>query len=386
MSRTHSARINQCLFEKLEQRQLLSAANLPIEAIDASTDLKISPQFTNTNPSGYTPAQIRSAYGITGDGAGQTIAIVDAYDDPSAASDLAKFSTQFGLPQMDGKNGNPTFTKIQPAGRTQTNAGWALETALDIEWAHAVAPKANIVLVEARSASLSYLLSAVDTAANRPGVVSVSMSWGAGEFSSEASYDSHFNKTGVVFLAASGDDGAPAIWPAVASNVVAVGGTTLTDNHDGTYSESAWSGSGGGISAYESLPAYQSALGYSNRAVPDVSYNADPNTGYPVYDSVSYLGQNGWFQVGGTSAASPQWAAIVALADQARNTNGRSDLGGTQLLNWLYGAGASADLTDITSGTTTGNPNYSAASGFDLATGLGTPKVSLLVSDLAVLA
>src|SRR5262249_50727787 len=163
------------------------------------------------------------------------IAIVDAYDDPNIAGDLQKFDAAFGLP-------NPSFTKVNQTGGTKlpaANSGWATEIALDVEWAHAIAPGAKIVLVEANSSSMSDLMTAVNTARNYAGVVAVSMSWGGGEFSSEVNYDSYFTTpaghTGVSFFASSGDTGAPASYPESSPNVVAVGGTTLHLNGS-TYS------------------------------------------------------------------------------------------------------------------------------------------------------
>jgi subtilase family serine protease len=382
--------------ETLEPRTLLSAS---IEAMDALPASWGQPLVTNATPTGYTPAQVRTAYGfdrvffnngtIAGDGSGQTIAIVTAYDDSKIASDLAQFSQQFGLTPMDGQNGNPKLTIVKQKPRIPTSAGWALETSLDVEWSHAIAPKANILLIEAKSASLGDLLSAVDTARKTAGVSVVSMSWGAGEFSSESSYDFHFTTPtghgGVTFVAASGDDGAPGIWPATSPNVVSVGGTTLSIDASGNYlGESAWSGSGGGISLYEAKPTYQSAIPFSTtkRVTPDIAYDADPYTGFPVYDTVSYNGQTGWFQVGGTSAGSPQIAAMMAITDQGRALASKGSLDGrTQTLPMLYSA-PSTDFNDIVSGNSTGSPNYSAGAGFDLATGLGSPIVDKLILDL----
>jgi subtilase family serine protease len=288
---------------------------------------------------------------------------------------------------MDGRNGNPTFTKLTPVGKVSGNQGWGLEIALDVEWAHAIAPKANIVLVEAKSASVSNLLSAVDTARKRSGVVAVSMSWGAGEFSSESVYDSYFTTPsghgGVTFVASSGDAGAPVSWPAISPNVVSVGGTTLQlDSAGNILSETGWSGSGGGISLYESKPSYQSALSYTMRSNPDLAYDADPATGFPVYDSYGYNGKSGWIQVGGTSAGAPQTAAMVAIADQGRKLAGNGSLdGASQTLPAIYNAPAGT-FHDIVSGTSTGSPNYFADVNYDLVTGVGSPFSNTLVQQL----
>jgi subtilase family serine protease len=187
------------------------------------------------------------------------------------------------------------------------------------------------------------------------------MSWGGSEFSTESAYDQYFTSTvnpGIVFFASIGDNGAGVIWPGSSPNVVSVGGTTLSlDSQTGAV-ETAWSGSGGGVSAYESQPAYQKNYGltYTGRATPDVSYDANPSTGVYVYDSTPYNGAKGWYDVGGTSVGAPQWAAIQALGQTTGNNNFYQD------------AYQSASyFRDITIGSN-GNPT---ATGYDLATGLG---------------
>ena len=353
----------------------------------------VSP-MSSAAPTGMTPTQITQAYGFntlsfgatTANGAGQTIAIVDAYDDPNIASDLQSFDQYFGLP-------NPSFTKVNQTGGSTppaTDTGWATEIALDVEWSHAVAPGANILLVEANSNSYSDLMTAVNYARSVTGVVAVSMSWGGGESSDETAYDSDFTTPsghdGVTFLASTGDDGAPVEYPSASPNVIGVGGTSLYLTAQKNYSsESGWSGSGGGISAYESQPSYQKGMvtqSSSYRTDPDVSYDADPNTGFPVYDTLNNSASAPWGQWGGTSDASPQWAALVAIADQGRALNGRSPLDGpTQTLPALYCL-PTTDFHDITSGTSTGSPNYSAGVGYDLVTGIGTPYANLIVPAL----
>src|SRR5262245_35674931 len=311
----------------------------------------------------FIPAQIQHAYGfdqVPYDGSRQTIAIVDAYDDPSIASEVSTFSNTFGLPPAN-------LIKATPQGMPVGNRGWAQEIALDVEWAHAIAPKATILLVEARSASLADLLGAVDYARNYPGVSAVSMSWGAGEFSSETLYDDYFttpaDHTGVTFVASSGDSGAyyGVSWPSSSANVVSVGGTGLTvSSSSGTFSsESGWSGSGGGYSNYVPEPSYQlSVQGSGARTNPDVSFDSNPNTGYYVYLS---SGGRGWYQFGGTSAAAPQWAALVALANQARGDAGLDPLdGATQTLPALYSMPA-GNFRDVTRGSN----GYSARIGYD---------------------
>jgi len=349
------------------------------------------------------PQQIQNAYGINqirfsggqivGNGAGQTIAIVTAYNDPTITSDLAKFDNAFGL------SNPPSFT-VRKVGATTTDAGWALETSLDVEWAHAIAPGANILLVEAPSASVFDLFTAINYARWQPGVSVVSMSWGMSEFQGEQGLDPLFNTpvdhTGVTFVASSGDSGAwyGPMYPSVSPGVLAVGGTTLTLSSAGGYgSESGWSGSTGGLSgydsnwsSYETEPAYQTAalqavgLSYGARTTPDVSFNADPNSGVSVYDSVPYSGQSGWFQVGGTSAAAPAWAGLIAIANQGLNLAGRGTLSGTQAMTDLY-ALPSSFFHEITSGSN----GYLATPGYNLVTGLGTPQAYLVVAGLLYL-
>jgi subtilase family serine protease len=338
-----------------------------------------------TSPTGLTPSQVRHAYGfdlISNLGAGQTIGIVDAYDDPNIESDLGVFSSKFSLPACTTSNG--CFRKIYASGlKPKTSSGWALETSLDVEWAHAIAPKAKIILVEAASNSFANLLTAVDQAVAN-GASVVSMSWGGGEFSSETSSDSHFAVNNVTFTASSGDSGNGVEYPAASPDVVAVGGTTLRVDSSGNYlSETAWSGSGGGQSALETEPAYQASYPLPDdlngkRGVPDVAYDGDPNTGFPVYDTVRYSGQSGWFQVGGTSAGAPQWAALFAIANSMRVAAGKGTLGSTN--NSVYAVAAAASYStnfhDITSGTngTCGVPVCTATTGYDYVTGLGSPK------------
>ena len=230
----------------------------------------------STVPTGVTPTQIRHAYGfdqisfnngaIAADGAGTTIAIVDAYDDPNIATDLQGFDAAFGLP-------NPTFTKVNQTGGTNypvsihpaENQSWDGEISLDVEWAHAIAPMASILLVETNTDNNSDLFAGVAFAAKQPGVVVVSMSFAGSEFSNESQSDKMFttpaNHAGVTFVAGSGDQGAPASYPSTSPNVLSVGGTTLmVDTSGNITSESAWTGSGGGISQFEPQPAYQSGI------------------------------------------------------------------------------------------------------------------------------
>ncbi|MDE2589260.1 MAG: S53 family peptidase, partial [Patescibacteria group bacterium] len=278
---------------------------------------------------------------------------------------LQTFDTQYGLPVCTSNNG--CFIKHKMSGFTFANSGWILEESLDVQWAHALAPNAKVLLVEARSSRLSDLLSAVSYAKSYPGVVSVSMSWGSGEFSGLQTYDSYFSQPGVTFFASSGDSGTGVQWPAVSANVIGVGGTTLTLVGSSVSAETAWNGSGGGISQFVSEPSFQSLLvtnSHGMRGVPDVSFDADPTTGVAVYDSYGYSGQRGWFELGGTSVGSPSWAAVNALGHSVSNTK-------------LYQDAVSAyttDFRDITSGTNGSCGSVcTATTGYDFITGLGSP-------------
>jgi subtilase family serine protease len=319
-------------------------------------------------PSGMTPAQIKTVYHLPASGGTGTVAIIGAYDDKTIEQDLNVFSQQFQLPACTTANG--CFEKHPMAAKVASNSGWAMETSLDVEWAHAIAPQAKILLVEATTPSGTNLLKAVDYASARPDVVAVSMSWGGSEFSDETTLDQHFTSNhNVTFFASSGDDGAGASWPAASPNVVAVGGTTLALSATGTFSaETAWSGSGGGVSAYETEPAFQQSYNISKakgqRAIPDVAYDADPASGFPIYRSVG-KSKNGWYTVGGTSAGAPQWAAIKALGGTADNSKFYTD---------KASAGSTKFFRDIKSGNN-GDCGYycNTRSHYDYVTGLGSP-------------
>jgi len=204
-------------------------------------------------PTGLSPAAVKSVYGYTTSstaGAGKTIAIVDAYDDPSAESDLAVFSSQYGLPACTTANG--CFKKVNQSGGSsypRKDAGWALEISLDVQWAHAIAPGAKILLVEASSNSFANLLAAEDYAKTHAQYVS--NSWGGSESSGESSYDSHFVQSGVSFFVSAGDAGLPAEYPSASPNVISVGGTTLHFSGSTFTGETGWADGGGGCSAYE---------------------------------------------------------------------------------------------------------------------------------------
>ena len=286
--------------------------------------------FSSPGAPQWTPGSLAAAYGFTWsptNGSGTTIAIVDAYDAPTAEADLNAFSTQFALPACTSANG--CFTKVNQNGAASPlptyNADWAPEIALDVQWAHAIAPAAKILLVEARTAQWSDLLIAERYANVRSSAAYISNSWGASEFSSERNYDAYFTPApGKTIFVAAGDTGLPAEYPSSAPNVVSVGGTSLTVSA-GVVNETVWANSrsssgGGGCSKYErassaqgSFSQYAQAGCKGMRATPDLSAVADPYTGVLVDV------QGSWWQFGGTSLASPVVAAIAATTRNALN-------------------------------------------------------------------
>lgn len=336
----------------------------------------------SATPVGFAPSVIEHAYAFdqiqfagaaTADGSGQTIAIVDAYDDPNIAGDLATFDAQYGLPAP------PSFIKMPVANSTPTATQvWIDETSLDVEWMHALAPGANIVLVETASDNDSDLVAGVEMARNIPGVTAVSMSWGDTEYQGVTGYDPTFQTPaphqGITFVASSGDVAAPGLWPALSPYVLSAGATSLTLNNGQYGSETAWSKSGGGYSQYEPELPYQDAVNTTGmRASPDVAFDGNPNTGVAVYESGS---NPGWRELAGTSFSAVAWGALVAITDQGRAAAGLGPLDGAQAD--LYQL-PSSDFHDITSG---GNGTYNATTGYDLVTGLGTPIANLVVRDL----
>jgi hypothetical protein len=375
-----------------------------------------------------TPAEIRAAYGIdqlSWDGAGQTIAIVVAYDDSKLYADVQAFDAQFGLTPfgdngptlavMDESgnaatvNGNPVSPPVtlpgqDPGTQSGVAGAWEAEEAQDVEWAHAIAPGSNIDVVECKSENIFDLFAGVSaadglatgyhTVPNVPRVSVVSMSWGVSEFQDETSnsFEDLFSVPGVTYLAGAGDKGLPGAYPAYSPKVVAVGGTSLTlDKNDSYLSEKGWSNGGGGISKFEKQPPYQVATPIydgttivdpkGKRAIPDVSFDADKKTGVYEYDSFNAASNGGtsWAVGKGTSLGTPCWAGLIAIVNQGR-AQAKSPLpplnGSTQALPALYTF--SGDFHDITSG----NNGSSAGQGYDLITGLGTPIANLLVPAL----
>ncbi|HVD00823.1 MAG TPA: S53 family peptidase [Candidatus Dormibacteraeota bacterium] len=330
------------------------------------------PDAVRKSPSGYNPVDLRSAYALPSatSGSGQTVAIVDAYNDPNAESDLSVYRSQFGIAACTTANG--CFRKVNQTGGTRyprNNGGWSEEISLDVDMVSAVCPNCHILLVEASSNSFTNLGAAVDEAV-KLGATEISNSYGGSEFSGETSDDSHFKHPGIAITASSGDGGYGVEYPAASQYVTAAGGTTLSHaSNTRGWSETAWSGAGSGCSAYESQPSWQAANSNvtgvcARRAVADVSADADPNTGVSVYDSYSYQGSSGWLVFGGTSVASPIIASVFALA------------GGVTTYSASYPYGHSSSLNDVTSGSNgnCGNILCNAGPGWDGPTGLGTPN------------
>jgi subtilase family serine protease len=320
---------------------------------------------------GYGPSQLQAAYNLASaaasNGGNSTVAVVDAYDYGNAASDLAAYRSAAGLPAAN-------FTKVNQNGQASplpsappAGDDWTVEEALDLDMVSAICPNCKIVLVEANDDQSDGLFVAENTAASLAGYIS--NSWGESEVSNQTSLDSqYFNHPGTVMTASSGDNGYGVIYPASSSNVVAVGGTSLSSASNARgWSESVWSGAGSGCSSYDPKPSWQTDTGCSNRTVADVAADADPATGVAVYDTSN--GNGGWTEVGGTSASSPMIAAVYALAGNAGNNPAQS----------LY-TNASA-LNDVTSGANgtcspddylcTGEPGYDGPTGNGTPNGLG---------------
>lgn len=334
---------------------------------------------SRTSPSGYGPADLRAAYQLasaaTSDGVGQTVAIVDAYDDPNAESDLAVYRSTFGLAPCTTANG--CFLKVNQNGvagsypstdpSTKQPGGWEEEESLDLDMVSAICPNCDILLVEAKSSSLSNLYTAVNTAATTCAAQVVSNSWGTGEYAGETLDEHNFDHPGVPITFASGDNGSANSYPPASAFVTSVGGTTLT-NTSGTFSETVWLGTGSSCSLFIAQPAWQAALGAavtsvcSMRVDNDVAAVADPNTGVAVYDTFDL--DTGFEVFGGTSAATPIIASVYALAGNGASINDGS-----------FSYGHLGFLNDITTGTNgfCGTLICDAGPGFDGPTGNGTP-------------
>ncbi len=322
-------------------------------------------------PAGYGPSSLQLAYNLpsTTAGGGRTVAIVDAYEDPDAASDLAAYRSQYGLPACTAASG--CFTKVNELGQASPlpaasgSTGWATEESLDIDMVSAICPNCRILLVEASTPAISDLGTAVNSAVSL-GARFISNSYGASESSAETGYDSsYYNHPGVAITASAGDSGYGVEFPAASPHVVAVGGTSLTATAGGRgWAETAWNGTGSGCSAYEPKPSWQTDSGCARRTNNDVSAVADPNTGVAVYDTYD---QGGWVVLGGTSVASPIIAATYAL--------GGYPASGSYPASSAYAH--SGPLFDVTSGANGScSPAYLCTAGlhYDGPTGLGTPN------------
>ncbi|MET8947771.1 putative Ig domain-containing protein [Streptomyces sp. NPDC004542] len=324
-------------------------------------------------PSGLSPANLHSAYNLpsTG-GSGLTVAVVDAYNDPNAESDLATYRSTYGLSACTKANG--CFKQVSQTGSTislpTNDTGWAGEEALDLDMVSAVCPNCNIVLVEASSATDSDLGTAENEAVAL-GAKFVSNSWGGSESSSQTSEDtSYFKHPGVAITVSSGDSAYGAEYPATSQYVTAVGGTALSASSNSRgWTESVWKtssteGTGSGCSSYDPKPSWQTDTGCSKRMEADVSAVADPATGVAVYDT---YGGSGWAVYGGTSASAPIIAGVYALA----GTPGSGDYPAK------YPYSHTGSLYDVTSGNNGScSTSYfcTAATGYDGPTGWGTPN------------
>ncbi len=336
--------------------------------------------------SAFWPDLMRSYLGLTGNGEGETIAIVTAFHHPALLADLVEFSSLFDLPLVCGEpfvDPNDCINvNVVVDPDTPVDEAWALETALDVQWAHAIAPRADLIVVEAPSDDLRSMMLAVRTA-SRSGASVVSGSWGEAEDPAQRKYDGYCVAP-VVCVFATGNDGQPAAYPAISKRSIAVGGTSIRLDNDGNViSEDGWSGSGGGLSEWRTRPAYQRDVNaYERRGSPDVSYNADPQRPYVVYDSVGYQGASGLFALGGTSAAAPQWAAIIAVANQLRVAEGKPRLStlGLKTGRALYSLAGSPALYDVTTGSNGDCDVCNAEPGYDFVTGLGSPRKGIDVA------
>ncbi|WP_010585353.1 S53 family peptidase [Schlesneria paludicola] len=379
--------------EMLESRQLLSADPIPLAVVINS------PTSTAAGVSTITPSQVASVYGFTQSGANQTIAIVEAYRQPNLLTDVAAFSTAFGLQQFN-VSGGPSLQVLNQAGGTTVTAGidatgaWGRQTSMDVQWAHAMAPNANIIVVQANSNLDADIWAAVNTARGLAGVSVVSMSFGATDSSAlQAAHDSTLKTpsghSGVTFVAATGNAGT-ALYPAMSSNVVAVGGTSWGLNSSNAYtSEATWDdafgATGSGVSATEARPGYQENITPlpAFRSAPDIAMMSTIKTstgvvkGVPVYDSYDNGASTPWVGLGGTGLSASLFSAFIAGANQVRATYLAPLDGPSQLLPKLYFS-ASSNYNDITTGSThVGGTVTSAGAGYDRATGFGTPTSNL---------
>ncbi len=396
-------------------------------ALHVNGNTQLAPMASEGDYATYTPAQVRNAYGMpalpnfatalsptqaASMGAGQTVYLITAFHDVNIAQELGAFNDRFGLPPCSIRRLGSTQTLPLPVKSAtgcellvaaNTSAGgisailpdyaveWAHEVALDVQWAHATAPLARLVLIEGQDGSLSSLLGAIKLAnAMGPGVVS--MSFGCPEGTWTDTVDTLFANDAMSYVAATGDKGPEVSWPAVSPRVLAVGGTTLRTADGAGRTESSWASTGGGFSSYTTAPAYQSEAvpglaGRAWRGVADVAFNADPNTGQYVARIAPGATAPTWASAGGTSLATVQWAGLLAVANAQRALVGRPALGAPHA--FLYGQIAAVPsqyaqaFSDITGGSNGNCASCTAFPGYDTLTGLGSPKTQALLALLS---
>ncbi len=325
---------------------------------------------------GYGPASLISAYDLPSSTSvtGLSVAVVDAYDDPTAVSDVATYRAAWGLPACDTATGAGCLTKVNQYGKTSPlpapsgDSGWATEESLDVDMVSAICPECHIYLVEAKAPSTYSLGTAVHSAVKHRHIDFVSNSYGGGQSSSDPAYDTkYYQQPGAAIVASAGDDGYGVAYPAASQYVTAVGGTTLTQDAGTTrgWTESVWAGTGSGCARKnEPKPSWQTDTGCKHRTDDDVAAVADPATGVAIYDTYD---QGGWLEVGGTSVASPIIASVFALADTLK--------AGTYPSSYPYAD--TGELYDVTSGSNGScSPAYLCTGevGYDGPTGLGTPR------------
>jgi len=333
------------------------------------TDIPARTGLSQDSIGGYHPSDLIAAYGLPGGNAGkhQTIAVVDAFDDPTAEADLAVYRSTFGLPPCTTANGcfrklnqwgHPTnLPPVDPFGR------WEPEESLDVDMASAICPNCRILLVEAKGPSFPDLSIAVNSAAKKADIISNSY---GGNIKNGMQYNDRYNHPGHIIVASSGDDGFNVHFPAGSQYVVAVGGTRLThSNNSRGWQETVWSGASSGCPKIVPKPAWQSDPLCATRTIADVSADADPSTGVAIYDT--YGGFGGWAVIGGTSVASPIIAGVYALAGNAATLNYASSL-------YSAPAGSLWDVVGGSNGQCGGTYLCTGVTGYDGPSGNGTPN------------
>lgn len=414
-----------------EQSRHMQTRELSVERLVRGPSQNVSSDATSGSTTvTYSPAQVRAAYGLptlpssyagltaaqlAQYGAGQTIYLIDSFDDPMIVGELGAFSQLFGLPNCTVRTLSPTaslplaapstnscdFYKV-PSGSSGSvaatvpkyDSSWAVEVAMDVQWAHAIAPLARIVLIEASDANVPAMSDAI-ALANRMGPGVVSMSFGGSEGNYVLGADTYFQSKGMSYFASTGDNGQAVSWPSSSPYVVGVGGTTLTYSGTGNRSEVVWSKTGGGVSAFEPTPPYQNnkvpgMQNYGKRAVADVSFNADPNTGQyvaviPNQTTCSFCQVN-WVTGGGTSLATPQWAGLTAIVNAMRTQAGKTLIGDPHTALYTQIASSASSYSSVFADVTTGSDANcaicSATKGYDVPSGLGSPNAAALINTL----